>query len=101
MKNEIVEIIKSHDDEIDNDAFVSSLESAIEKDVIGEIVDAFFIGGVSVPTSQILEAMKKHYIDNDNALNDDEKEEKMRKIEYMINKCIINIFEVNKNIEEL
>ena len=92
MKKEIIDIIHKNEDNIDANEFLQPLEIALKEGVAPELLDVFG-SDVPVPTEQLFAALKKHYIDNNSKLTPEEKSEKAKFIQYLINKYQISIFE--------
>ena len=92
MKQEIIDIIHKNEGNIDANEFLQPLEIALKEGVAPELLDVFG-NDVPVPTEQLFAALKKHYIDNNSKLTTDEKTEKAKFIQYLINKYQISIFE--------
>ena len=92
MKKEIIDIIHKNENNIDANEFKPPLEAALKNSVASELLDVFG-SDVPVPTEQLFDVLKKHYIDNNPALTAEEKEAKTKFIQYLINKYQISIFE--------
>ena len=92
MKQEIIDIIHKNEDNIDANEFIPPLEAALKNSVASELLDVFG-SDVPVPTEQLFDVLKKHYIDNNSTLTSEQKSEKSKFIQYLINKYQICIFE--------
>ena len=69
-------------------------EVALKDGVATDVLDAFYEADVSpVPTEQLFDVLKEHYIDNNSKLTPEEKSAKEKFIQYLINKYQISIFE--------
>ena len=92
MKQEIIDIIHKNEDNIDANEFLQPLETALKEGVASELLDVFG-SDVPVPTEQLFDVLKEHYIDNNSKLTTEEKATKEKFIQYLINKYQISIFE--------
>ena len=94
MNKIVAKIINDNEDNIDNNNFSPVLKEALGQGVVNDILNSFYEADVSpVPTEQLFDVLKKHYIDNNSKLTTEEKSAKATFIQYLINKYQISIFE--------
>ena len=94
MKKEVQKIIEDSVDLFDNEKFAPAFERALIDSVATDLLNHLYEADVSpVPTEQLFDVLKKHYIDNNSKLTMEEKATKAKFIQYLINKYQISIFE--------
>ena len=94
MNKIVAKIINDNEDNIDNNNFSPVLKEALGQGVVNDILNSFYEADVTpVPTEQLFASLKKHYIDNNSTLTAEQKSEKSKFIQYLINKYQISIFE--------
>ena len=94
MKKEVQNIIEDNVDLFDNEKFAPAFERALLDGVATDLLNHLDEADVSpVPTEQLFDVLKKHYIDKNSKLTTEEKSAKAKFIQYLINKYQISIFE--------
>lgn len=91
MRNEdldlvVKRIIEDNIESIENDDFNKALGDALKNGVEDEFVDTFYRAGVSIPVNQVYDALKKHYKGECLRLPIEEREKRICKLTYLINK---------------
>ena len=92
LKAEVKKILQENKANLQNEDYAPLFKDALAVGVLNEVLDA--IGTKrEVPTELLTKALKEYYIDNNSALTPEEKSEKLKFIQYLINKYQISIFE--------
>ena len=78
-------IIEKHQTDLDTDKFDNFVRDAIKENVLDELLDSFYVAGITIPPEIVTEQLFDFYI----AQNIQDKNECLRylgKIKYLINK---------------
>ena len=85
IKEELKFLIEKYAKEIDNNIFDSLVYECIDKNILDELLDAFYIADVTIPPEVVTKQLYKFYIKRV-VKTEEERARYMRKINYLINK---------------
>ena len=80
--------------------YYTTLKDGLVAGVLSDVLDVLNNTPANIPTEVLTQILKEYYIDNNSNLSAEEKAEKSKFIQYLINKYQISIFESIMNSKQ-